>query len=706
MTEVSRHLDAPLTILRGDSWSKSDHYDDTETAASANANSPVDKAVQQGECSDQHLLRCMLGTPELTRSCSPLSTGSRSLSDLSFDSARPDLPTTLLSVSPVSLDAAERPSLCQQRKERGTAGSLPFNVPPPLDIDSSSFPLQDTYLLFMEPGPVLPPLYDTLAPGGCPRFHVFDNSKPETLPAYQPSAYKIGLCARKLEWYSPYEASPIRSWKNFIVELNSTQLNFYLIPSQFEPILLNSRYSSPPDHNKNVDFPQDLRSLFTCDNDVSFHALCELYNILPTSDPQTSSRSLSMLLLAKLTAPVSKRLVRSYSLQHAKVGLASDYTKRSNVLRLRLENEQLLILFGSAKEMIQWNLGISVGRDLALDITDRELPRYRTVPRRRRNNIDRTTPFYNDVITRRQRAQSDPNTVMSLRGRLFKLKSKLNSSLSSNLHSSSSLTSLSSSGGYSRMEDLQDTAAMNNNFILGNNMATSSSSSSPISSSAVRTRPTRLYTTGTVGGLTIDPSRAVLSNTAATSRTTRTTALTSATNDDDLDEDIRDMSDLHNLDDDDDLEAYMDILAQCDDNNGGSATPRSSYSSSEDHKWHPLKQIDSEKRILRDALKCIRPLTFDDSWLNKTLVKPTTYSPLTLAYLRESYFVSVALDNAAVPQRSSSSASLFSIVDKLKRTLFGKEALINLPDSALTRIPHHNLREYSVGPHSLTPKYI
>lgn len=698
MTKVSVRHESPSKLLCESFWPTRASLDGSKSPVAIANSSKTVGLETNSEMSDQHLLRCIIASPELTRSTSPISAGSRSLSDLSFDSARPELPSTLLSVSPVSLDAAERPSPCQPpHNSRAKSGTLPFNIPPPLDVDTSSFPLQDTFLLFIEPGPVLPPLYDTLAPGGCPRFHVYDNYKPETLPSYEPSAYKIGLCARKLEWYSPYEASPIRSWKNFIVELNSTQLNFYLIPSHLEPILLNSRYSSFLDPFKTSGFPQDLLSLFTCDSDISFHSLCELYNILPTSDAQSSSRTPSLLLLAKLNVPVSKRLVRSYSLQHAKVGLASDYTKRSNVLRLRLESEQLLILFGSAKEMIQWNLGISVGRDIALDLSDRELPRYRTVPRRRRNNIDRTTPFYNDVITRRQRAQSDPNTVMSLRGRLFKLKNKLNTSLSSNLsglHSSSSLASLSSNSGSFINGDLQDNATTAASTSPGANFNTLA---------PIRTRPMRLYTTGTVGGLTIDPSRAISSNAPTT---LRATALTSAAQDDDLDEDIRDMSDLHNLDDDDDLEAYMEILAQCDDTAGGNATPCSSYSAGDDHKWHPLKQVDSEKRILRDALKCIRPLTFDDSWLNKMLVKPTTYSPLTLAYLRESYFVSVALENAAVGQRSNSSASLFSISDKLKRTLFGKEALVNLPDSALTRIPHHNLREYCVGPHSLTPKYV
>ena len=44
-------------------------------------------------------------------------------------------------------------------------------------------------------------------------------------PAYKPAIYKIGRC-KKMEWINPNELSPHRSWKYYIIELNSTQLNF------------------------------------------------------------------------------------------------------------------------------------------------------------------------------------------------------------------------------------------------------------------------------------------------------------------------------------------------------------------------------------------------------------------------------------------------------------------------------------------------
>lgn len=626
----------------------------------------------------------LASSPKVHRTPSPLSRGSRSISDISFEcesQTRPESPTTLLSVSPVSLDSANIP---KEVSKRESTLPIPFNVEPET-AHINTFPHQDAFLLFMEPGPVAPPSYDIMPPGGCPRFHVYDKHEAhESLPTYRPAVYKLGLCARKLEWYSPHEASPTRSWKNFLIELNSTQLNFYLIPSHLEPILLNSRYCIEETLAlRHYSVPKDLNSSFTTESDMAFHALCEQHGILPTSDCGPSSRSLSTALLSRLNSSVSKRLVRSYSLQHAKLGLASDYTKRSNVLRLRLENEQLLILFGSPKEMIQWNLGISLGRDLSLDLIDREMPRYRTVPRRRRNNIDRTTPFFNDVVARRSRAQSDPNAALSLRGRFFKLKGKLSSS-------SNSLMEVSG----------EEEEAAN-----------------------TRGRPFRLYTTGDVYGSSNSSStnsstvrldqpqpKASRSSSSTVPTTSGATRFTSTSQDEDLDEDIQNMSDLHNSDDEDDLEGYMEIFANSPNLKSASSSKPVSVPSTpaeDDHKWYPVKQIDTEKRILRDSLKCIRPLTFDDSWLNKTLVKPTTISPLTLAYMRESYFVTAFQEGGWPRSRSSSSASVFSGSDKYKRrNLIGKDTLLNLPDAALLKLPHHNLREYLVGPHSLTPKYL
>ena len=98
---------------------------------------------------------------------------------------------------------------------------------------------------------------------------------------------------------------------------------------------------------------------------------------------------------------------------------------------MKLEDEQMLLNFGNVDELITWNLLLNVGKDVALDLTDREFPKYRTVPRRRRRNRiqegngsgSSSVPFIK-WLSYRLRSVSDPN---KFRGRFSRLKSKLSS---------------------------------------------------------------------------------------------------------------------------------------------------------------------------------------------------------------------------------------------------------------------------------------
>ena len=52
--------------------------------------------------------------------------------------------------------------------------------------------------------------------------------------------------------------------------------------------------------------------------------------------------------------PDPKDLIRQYSLQHAESGLASDYQKRKNVIRVRMEGEQFLLQAKDVAAVIDW----------------------------------------------------------------------------------------------------------------------------------------------------------------------------------------------------------------------------------------------------------------------------------------------------------------------------------------------------------------
>lgn len=287
----------------------------------------------------------------------------------------------------------------------------------------------DSYLQYIEPNPVLPPSYDTLPPGGCPRFPV---SAPSIFPysaeiscenndlqppAYKPAIYKIGVVARKMEWINPNELSPHRSWKYYIIELNSTQLNFYNVPAKYEHQLVTFSPDSLTSQQPFQNYDTNLNSLFTCSADHQFYDMVKKMGLIERNSGCSKK---------------GKCLVRSYSLQNSKIGLATDYKKRANVLRMKLEDEQMLLNFGNVDELITWNLLLNVGKDVALDLTDREFPKYRTVPRRRRRNRNTEGNGSSSLLSAihpngslaRLRSVSDPN---KFRGRFSRLKSKLSS---------------------------------------------------------------------------------------------------------------------------------------------------------------------------------------------------------------------------------------------------------------------------------------
>ncbi|EKM58014.1 uncharacterized protein PHACADRAFT_251968 [Phanerochaete carnosa HHB-10118-sp] len=82
--------------------------------------------------------------------------------------------------------------------------------------------------------------------------------------------------------------------------------------------------------------------------------------------------------------PDFRNLVRNYSLQHAESGLASDYLKRKNVIRVRMEGEQFLLQAQDVPNVIEWIEGIQAATNISLDLDERPMPKGPMFPRRRR----------------------------------------------------------------------------------------------------------------------------------------------------------------------------------------------------------------------------------------------------------------------------------------------------------------------------------
>ncbi|EIM89022.1 uncharacterized protein STEHIDRAFT_29178, partial [Stereum hirsutum FP-91666 SS1] len=79
--------------------------------------------------------------------------------------------------------------------------------------------------------------------------------------------------------------------------------------------------------------------------------------------------------------PDAKDLIKAYSLQGAESGLGSDYHKRRNVIRLRMEGEQFLLQAPDVGAVVDWIEGFQAAANIALDLDERPMPKGPMFPR-------------------------------------------------------------------------------------------------------------------------------------------------------------------------------------------------------------------------------------------------------------------------------------------------------------------------------------
>lgn len=549
--------------------------------------------------------------------------------------------------------------------------------------------LQDEYLRFLEPSPVLPPAYETLPPGGCPRFPVFDiDTSNVELPLYSPSAYKLGVIYRKLEWLSPYEPSPSRSWKMFVMELNSTQLNFYSIPCRLESSFL--AFTNNQSNNLNIgqsgleSIHRSYRSLVTKCKDVQFHHFCEeleffkneLKSIVDINDKGNDS---SANFLSKMNkGQKNKRLVRTYSLQHARFGLASDYSKKPNVLRLRLENEQFLLNFSSTQDLIDWNMGLCVGRDVAMDLALRELPRFRTVPRRRRTQCISASTIIQQAAARRSRVHSDTQFEVNhgLRGKLSRLKTKLS------FQNLDHLKGVNNNGEKSvhqlQVQQLRQTKEVEASMA---SVGSLSSQSIPRGLKRRGHSVSTSFTSFSIPGLdeeerSVDPVAPHLS-------------LPEDNYYENGEEDDQNLSDHQRSDYEDDSEVDPEEASEVvyPIRSHRIATSENALCAKGDYKWGPFHKTENNRRFIRNCLKCIKPLTFEEPWVNKLLMKPSLLPPLSQVYLIDQCNGTfrddvITTSSGSLTVGSASDLPSFSLSPSRIRSSSFKESILSLPYSS------------------------
>ncbi|KAI0301625.1 hypothetical protein B0F90DRAFT_1619156, partial [Multifurca ochricompacta] len=79
--------------------------------------------------------------------------------------------------------------------------------------------------------------------------------------------------------------------------------------------------------------------------------------------------------------PQPQDLLHAYALQHAESGLGSDYVKRRNVIRIRLEGQQFLLQARDVSSVVDWIEGFQAAANIALDLDERPMPKGPLFPR-------------------------------------------------------------------------------------------------------------------------------------------------------------------------------------------------------------------------------------------------------------------------------------------------------------------------------------
>lgn len=607
---------------------------------------------------------------------------------------------------------------------------------------SRNFELQQEFLNFLEPRPVKPPKYSTLAPGGCPRFPTYcneddslaadhpyrlamsralyiDDSPLDTAPpTYTPAVYKITAVIRKVEWLTPYDVAPNRRWKCCIMELNSTQLNFYLIPTLLEEQVIDFCAGIGREDQVSLriaDSDDEIvfrRSRMTRDSDIQFYRFCRDLDLIPRMDCRRYKSPILRQAL-RVFDPTFGHLLRSYSLQHATVGLAIDYMKRENVLRARLESEQILLHFCGTQELIDWEMAISVGSGVALDILERALPSFCTVPRRRRRRRG-----WSDM---RDYHPLHPVDRVTLRQRRGSTGGNLVGSFSTQMRRFSSLFAHPS---LKRALPIQAGPAARNHLLeapsrSGHEEVAAYEARRIISDEDEEDDDHLQFPTHTSSGM--DPLQVGLSDMPFVFN--HAFAPTSFG--------WLDLGLLGFDSDDGEREVILPVVSKRNDPNQGQVDGHDSQDQlhadstygdvngpdRHGEKWFPHRSRRSSKRRMhRNCLRCIRTLANYDPWVSQSVVAPTAIPPFTFEHGDASSKTSGSLQSSSVGnslisdqgQRLLYENSLHDSGAKSKRYSMSHSLLSPLRtlSDGVTRIPCHFVREYVVGSQALIPKVV
>ncbi|KAF4906419.1 Spectrin beta chain [Colletotrichum fructicola] len=159
---------------------------------------------------------------------------------------------------------------------------------------------------------------------------VADYGVQEKLPEYSCDIELEGIWVKKMEVENTTKRAEDRNWHTTFVQLRGTALNFYNVKKDWG-------------WGRSRDGP----------------------TISPDNPPWVKKSSLD----------------RTYSLQHADVGIAADYKKRRYTIRVRAETDQFLLSCIELTTFVKWLEALFAAIDVAAPIDERDYPRDQSIPR-------------------------------------------------------------------------------------------------------------------------------------------------------------------------------------------------------------------------------------------------------------------------------------------------------------------------------------
>ncbi|WFD05639.1 hypothetical protein MVES1_000971 [Malassezia vespertilionis] len=209
----------------------------------------------------------------------------------------------------------------------------------------------------------LPPLHVDWSPTVSSFF-----SKPapkdgeEELPSYVCTAHIEGFLPRKMELDAPHKPAADRAWTTYYFVLHGTQIHVY---------------------------NTDISRLYTpgC-------SLARFWELMPATTvhvhPKNQAEGAAQAEQRAGDAPhaieqaLKQHHVHTYMLLNGECGLATDYTKREHVIRVRLERQQFLLQLRNDAHVVDWIEALHAGINVCTDLDERPMPKFHTLPRRRR----------------------------------------------------------------------------------------------------------------------------------------------------------------------------------------------------------------------------------------------------------------------------------------------------------------------------------